>query len=279
MPISITINLTSPTNTALRHKPLPGRANYANVLSCIQSVDPTLSQMIHDGEDGPKPITCSGLLDERGQECPLNRDGTSVRGGAAYKVRITGLLPNVTAALARVLGEDPPEEWTIADHCFNVTSTTCDPAVDPWTGHDSYEELAAQQLLQHGQVERKVRLLFASPTSFKSKGMHLPVPLPNLVFGSLVERWNHFSPVTLSPEMRRFGEEAVALSNYEFGSRTVGQKGKGAIIGGVGRATYSALGGDRYWLASMQMLADFALYSGVGVKTTTGMGQVKKMTT
>jgi CRISPR/Cas system endoribonuclease Cas6 (RAMP superfamily) len=49
------------------------------------------------------------------------------------------------------------------------------------------------------------------------------------------------------------------------------------LIGGVGRATYTALGGDRYWLATMQMLADFALYSGVGVKTTIGLGQVRRV--
>ncbi|NJN81941.1 MAG: CRISPR system precrRNA processing endoribonuclease RAMP protein Cas6 [Caldilineaceae bacterium] len=99
--------------------------------------------------------------------------------------------------------------------------------------------------------------------------------LPGLVFGSLVERWNAFSPVTLSPEMRRFGEEMVAISRYHLQSRPVAQKNQGLRIGGVGEATYRALAGDRYWLGVMQMLADFALYSGVGVQTATGMGQVR----
>ncbi|MBX3015615.1 MAG: CRISPR system precrRNA processing endoribonuclease RAMP protein Cas6 [Caldilineaceae bacterium] len=39
------------------------------------------------------------------------------------------------------------------------------------------------------------------------------------------------------------------------------------------RLFFGALGGDRYWLATLNMLADFAFYSGVGVKTTIGMGQ------
>ena len=276
MPISITINLTSPTDTTLPHKPIPGRANYANILALIQRIDPALGKAIHDG-DGPKPLTCSALLDERGHSCRMSKGGYPISQQQTYRVRVTGLIPEVTAVLARALGEDPPTHWSIANHAFTVSSTTCDPTVDPWTDHVTYEELASQQLLQSGRVDRKVKLLFASPTSFRSKEMHVPVPLPNLVFGSLVERWNHFSPVTLSPEMRRFADEVVALSNYEFRSRTVDQKGRGAIIGGVGRATYSALSGDRYWLASMQMLADFALYSGVGVKTTTGMGQVRRI--
>ncbi|RIK35422.1 MAG: CRISPR-associated protein Cas6, partial [Chloroflexi bacterium] len=46
---------------------------------------------------------------------------------------------------------------------------------------------------------------------------------------------------------------------------------------GVGQATYVAVAADRYWLAVLQMLADFALYSGVGVQTATGMGQVRRV--
>jgi CRISPR-associated endoribonuclease Cas6 len=45
----------------------------------------------------------------------------------------------------------------------------------------------------------------------------------------------------------------------------------------VGQATYRALAGDRYWLGVMNMLAEFALYSGVGVQTATGMGQARKL--
>jgi CRISPR-associated endoribonuclease Cas6 len=40
--------------------------------------------------------------------------------------------------------------------------------------------------------------------------------------------------------------------------------------------TYRALGADRYWLGVINLLADFAFYSGVGVQTTTGMGQVRR---
>ena len=103
----------------------------------------------------------------------------------------------------------------------------------------------------------------------------MPLPLPDLVFGSLVDRWNSFSPVVLSPEMRRFGAERLAVSRYRLQSRPVTQKQGALRIGGVGRVTYTALGGDRYWLALLQMLAEFARYSGVGVQTATGMGQAR----
>ncbi|MCS6828360.1 MAG: CRISPR system precrRNA processing endoribonuclease RAMP protein Cas6 [Caldilinea sp.] len=152
----------------------------------------------------------------------------------------------------------------------------CDPARHPWSGRTSYELLAATQLTRLEELERQVTLEFASPTAFKSKEMTVPVPLPGLVFGSLVERWNAFSPVTLSPEMRRYGEEAMAISRYRLESFPVASKDGAQRIGGVGRVTYRALAGDRYWLGVMNMLADFAFYSGVGSQTVTGMGQVRR---
>jgi len=92
-----------------------------------------------------------------------------------------------------------------------------------------------------------------------------------------VERWNAFSPITLSPEMRHFGGEMVGISRYRLESVAVVQKNAGLRIGGVGRVTYTAIGGDRYWLGVMNMLADFALYSGVGMLTATGMGQCRRV--
>lgn len=271
MPISITLTLTSPTDMTLPHQPPLGRANYAALLERLGQVDAALARQIHDG-DGPKPLTCSALMGAR-----ANRAGIHCEADGRYVLRVTGLTPPVGAGLAHALLREPPATWTIGGHTFAVVAATCDPAQDAWSGECSYEELAAHQLLQNAQPPRKVTFSFASPTSFKSKGMHVAVPLPDLVFGSLVERWNAFSPVTLSPEMRRFGEEMVALSNYQLRTQPVIQKSGAPLIGAVGRATYTALGGDRYWLSVMQMLADFALYAGVGVKTTTGMGQVRRI--
>lgn len=269
MLISIVLTLTSATDAILpAHL---GRGNYAATLACLQALDPALGSVIHDG-DGPKPITCSGLLNGR-----VFRDSMAIRAGEPYYLRVTGLTPLVSQALEAALLATPPTTWTLADHEFTVLGVCCNADEEPWSGRTTYETLAATQLLQAGSLPRKASLIFHSPTSFQSKGMHIPVPMPNLVFGSLVDRWNTFSPITLSPEVRRFGEEMVALSSYQLESQVVVQKGGSPLIGGVGRATYTALGGDRYWLATMQMLADFALYSGVGVKTTIGMGQVRRV--
>lgn len=271
MPIAIVLTLTAPTDVTLMHHPATGRINYANTLAFIRSVDNDVGSAIHDA-DGPTPLTCSGLWPVH-----TDRDGVHVRAGQEVHLRITGLTPAVESVLEKLLcTETRPTHWPMQEHPFALINAVCDSAVDGWSGQVSYEALAAQQLLQPGQPNRRTTFSFHSPVSFKSNNMYVPIPMPDLLFGSLVERWNAFSPVTLSPEMRRFGAEMVALSNYQLRSQPVIQKSGAPIVGSVGKATYIALGGDRYWHAVMQMLADFAFYSGVGIKTTTGMGQLRR---
>jgi CRISPR-associated endoribonuclease Cas6 len=268
MLISIVLKLVSPTV-----KTLPGflgRANYAATLARLSEFDPALAQRIHDS-DGPKPLTCSSLLNAQG-----NARGITVTPEMPVEVRITGLILEVSALLTRALIEQPPETWELENHRFLVQKVICDPAQHAWSGRTSYELLAAAQLTRFEELDRQVTLEFVSPTAFKSKEMTVPVPLPGLVFGSLVERWNAFSPLTLSPEMRRYGEEVMAISRYRLESRPVVAKDGGQRIGGVGYVTYRALSGDRYWLGLMNMLADFALYSGIGSQTATGMGQARR---
>lgn len=271
MLIAITLTL-APTKPGTL-PPYVGRANYAATLNRIRQLDPELSAEIHDCE-GPKPLTCSSLL----QNAPP-RAGIPLQLDREYRVRVTGLTEPVSVALHTGLIESPPATWELDGHLFRVVATLCDSTQDGWTGQTAFETLAAQQMQQG--AARRVTLRFASPTSFKSGGMHVPVPMPGLVFGSLVERWNRFSPVALSPDMRRFGAEMVAVSRYRLESRAVDQKSAGnkqaLRMGGVGEATYVALGGDRYWAGVMQMLAEFARYSGVGVQTATGMGQARRV--
>jgi CRISPR-associated endoribonuclease Cas6 len=247
-----------------------GRAVHASVLERIAGVDPALAATLH-AADGPKPLTCSDLFGGRSAA-----EGRTLEAGAAAALRVTGLTAPVAAALTACLLDAPPAAWRLAGHDLRVARVACDPALDGWSGRTTYEALAAAQLARMEHPDRQVTLDFYTPTLFKSGDMHMPVPLPHLVFGNLVDRWNAFSPIVLSPEVRRFGAEMVAISRYKLESRAVAFKEGSQRIGGVGRVTYRALGGDRYWLGVMQMLADFAFYSGVGALTTAGFGQARR---
>lgn len=247
-----------------------GRAVHAEVLTRLAGVDVALAGALH-GEDGPKPLTCSDIMGGRS-----SAEGRVLKASEGCALRVTGLTAQVATALTTAFLEEPPAALTIAECPLRLTETICEAAADDWSGRTTYEALAAAQLTRMERPDRQVTLDFYTPTTFKSHGVHMPVPLPSLVFGNLVDRWNAFSPIQLSPEVRRFGEEMVAISRYKLESRAVAAKNGSLRMGGVGRVTYRAIGGDRYWLGVMQMLADFAFYSGVGALTTAGLGQARR---
>ncbi len=269
MLVSTVLTLTTP-----RRGTLPaalGRAVYAEVLGQIDRRDPALARQLH-AWNGPVPLTCSSLLRARRQGRDIH-----VGPGETYDLHITGLVEPVSQLLHSLLLEAPQATWTIHNHPFELQSVTCDPAGHDWAGMADYQQLAAVHLLNVDAPANRVTLHFDSPTSFKSGGMQVPIPTPDLVFGSLVDRWNLFSPIPLSDEMREFSRTCIAVSRYNLHTVPVPQKNRSFRIGAVGDVTYTALAGDRYWRGAMQMLADFALFSGVGVQTTNGMGQVRRV--
>lgn len=255
-----------------------GRANYAATLERLSQIEPGMNDWIHDQvgqqQNGLKPLTCSSL---RG--C-FERTGTQVQvwHDETYSIRITGLHERVSqCALEAFIGQRP-ERWALDRTAFHVIDAICDPYQDPWSGCTTYEELASQYLLapSNGKLN-KATFEFESPTAFKSGGMQMALPLPGLIFGSLMSRWNAFSHVEVPEEIRDFGEQAVGVGKFDIRSVVVPQKGKGTRAGCIGTASYTALYHDRYWLGLFQLLADFALFSGAGVQTTTGMGQLRRI--
>jgi CRISPR-associated endoribonuclease Cas6 len=278
MLISLVLSLTPDAPAALPAE--LGRAVYAETLAHLGRANATLAEQLHAGS-GLKPLTCSGLIPAE-RPGPEERerhpsDSVLVRPGSRYYARVTGLTEPVSRALAAALLDRVPAVWSLHGQEFRVLEVVCDASRHGWAGRSSCEQLAATTLARGEHSPRTITLEFASPTAFKSQEMQVPVPMPGLVFGSLVERWNAFGSVALDPELRRFAEETVAISRYRLESRPVPQKNGALRIGGVGQVTYTLLDDDRYAAAALNILADFALYSGVGVQTATGMGQCRRV--
>jgi CRISPR-associated endoribonuclease Cas6 len=175
------------------------------------------------------------------------------------------LAPGATVELDRLLFQVLPPQ------------ASDDPASkhELWEGATTYPELGAALLLAKEPPPRKITLQFTAPVTFKSGGKHLPIPLPGLVFGSLLERWNAFAPITFPPEVKRYAEECLAVGYYKLSSRPVPVKRGGMRVGGVGEISYTTVNYDRYWMSVIGTLARFALYSGVGAGTTMGLGQCR----
>ncbi|GAB4415208.1 MAG: CRISPR-associated endoribonuclease Cas6 [Anaerolineae bacterium] len=249
-----------------------GRAAHALLLRWLDEADPALAQRWHDA-DGPKPFTCSSLMGAGRMQADRQRALTPDQ---TYWLRLTSFDPTVSARLLAVR-DDPPPAVELDGVALLVTGATTDPAVHPWAGVSTYEQLAAPYLLARQPGPRRLTLSFASPTTFRQREMNMPLPLPELVFGGLVERWNAFSPVTISPEVRRYAAECVAISQFELRSRSVPLKDGGLQVGVTGRARYVAVTYDRYWTNLLGLLADFAFFAGVGRLTTVGLGQCRRL--
>jgi CRISPR-associated endoribonuclease Cas6 len=301
--VSLVLTLRPNTQSDLE-KPIPqwwGRSIHSLLLQTISQHDPTLADSLHAGQ-GPRPFTGSNLMG-RFPNKQLDLE-------YYYTLRLTALQKEVSTTLLNAAKDGPlaPGATVELDHNpFTVerisineasgddapesheTSTTeahpQQPEISnpksliqipsPWAATSTYQDLSAALLLAKEDAPKKIQLQFTSPTTFKSKGMHVPVPLPDLVFGSLLDRWNVFAPIAFPPETKRYASECLAVTRYRLSSRTARLKGTSLRVGAVGQITYTTLNYDRYWMSVIGVLAAFALYSGVGAGTTMGLGQCR----
>ena len=269
---SLIFTLSSAESSAKRPVKLPpylGRASHAIFLNLIAEEDPGLAERLH-APNQLRPYTCSRIWG-----APIKDSSLILRPDNTLNMRYTGLTAEVSAHLQR-LAEQPPASINVEGAELSVVQATLDPEADPWAGQTTYEALSEAYLLAGRSPSHRARIWFASPTGFRSGGMTVPVPLPDLVYGSLVETWNAFSPVAISDEARRFAEECLGISRYQLSTRAVSGKGGAVQIGFVGKCQYTALNRDRYWLGVIQLLTDFAFYAGIGYQTAAGMGQARR---
>lgn len=244
-----------------------GRAAHALLLARVAQVNPELAHEMHTGS-GKRPFTCSSLLGERKNGCVL-ADKT-------YVVRYTALTAQVADLLVSLF--TPGEDIELDGTRFQVVGAAHDPAVQPWASRTDYSTLSSAWLMAGPTPPARITLHFASPTAFRSGDKAQVFPLPALVFGSLLDKWNAFAPIALAEETRRFAAECLAVSRFEMKTHAAPFKSEGAVkFGAVGQATFSALNRDAYWLSIINLLADYAHYAGVGVGTATGMGQCRRV--
>ena len=275
-----------PLKQADEGKPLPGwwgRAAHALLLDVVRQEDPALAEKLHD-ESVLRPFTVSTLMGRfAGGRLELERP---------YRLRLTAIEAEMAAVLRQAVqaGALAVGKTLELDYLpFRVVDPHPQPlsqeerGEDLWQAETSFQELSAPYLLAKESPPRRITLQFASPTTFKGSGKHIPIPLPELVFGSLLERWNAFAPIAFPPEARRYASECLAVSRYILSTRPVRTKPDALHIGAVGEVEYSTINFDRYWMSVLAVLAEYALFSGVGAVTTMGMGQClyvsKKRTT
>jgi CRISPR-associated endoribonuclease Cas6 len=267
MPTACIFTLRPAATTTV--SPTISRAAHAAVLELINVADATLAARVH-ADEHVKPLTVAPLGELAGRGQPV-----AVSPAHAYDLRVT-LLASALEALA--------ERWTPATvpliplegSAWHVERVTADERAHPWAGRVTFEALLAAALREAArEMIGRWTLEFITPVTFRQLKRNQPLPLPELVFGSLLDRWNALAPLPLSDEVRQFIHQALVVSRFELRSAVTPTKGGALQIGAVGRCTYTATSRDRYGLACVEALARFSFYSGVGAGTARGFGQAR----
>ncbi|MEL6229565.1 MAG: CRISPR-associated endoribonuclease Cas6 [Cyanobacteria bacterium J06627_3] len=236
---------------------------HAWLLHQIQDIDPELSAYMHDGES-EKPFSLTGL---DGKFIPQSQS-LQLQRNKHYRWRVNSLCKPVTQGLATWLRQ-LPKEIVLKNSPLTIESVNF--AHPPTT----YAKLLAQG--QEG--EGSVSLSFHSPTSFRRKGHHLPLPWPTNVFHSYLRRWNHFSNKPVNQEdFLDWVDTYVIITQHHMSTDKVAVGKRGSVTGFTGAVTYAI---DRRgitekpFVAMFYALTQLAPYCGTGHKTTFGLGETQ----
>lgn len=236
-------------------------------LRLIERLDPDLSSVLH-GSTTTKPFTV-GVLTDGQSRTPQT---------AAWAVRLTALDDSSFDLLTRHLlagGLRVPVQ--LGNAGLQISEFVTAASVSPWAGETSFEKI-----WDDARREPRFSIEFASPTAFsggqREHGRRIELfPTADLVFGSLLSRWNRFAPRPVDPGLRVLAHERVVVAEYRLQSEAL-QLGGHIQKGFIGSVTYEVIGKpgpDE--LRALNALADFAFYAGVGYKTTMGMGQARRV--
>lgn len=234
--------------------PTLSRALHALVLKWLTLGNPSIAEAVHASQNSP--LTISGLLGNR-------RQG-GVRVGDYFYFRIGLLDGSLIQPLIQGFESSETESLLLADFPFVLRNMYALPGTHPLAGAADYILLSNPP-----QVLTEIELHFLSPTSFKQNQNVQTFPLPELVFNSLLRRWNHFAP------------QEYHFDNCEWNSLVTAYELKTYALKMEGGKEVGAQGWVRYRFNHLEIariatiLANFAFFAGVGRKTAMGMGQTQ----
>lgn len=233
---------------------------HAWFLDQVRTINPELSAQLHDAES--KAFTISGLEGKIG----TNNGKLQIYADQTYYWRVTAFSPIVVEWLAFWLQNLPANiELRYAPLQIQSVSYFLKPT--------TYSQLFQTK------KDKKLTLSFVTPTSFRRKGHHFPLPLPANVFHSYLRRWNDFSGMPFDDEaFLAWVDEFVVINRHQLESIKVAAGKKGLVTSFLGAIEYSLINTTQKQQQVEQIfttLGQFAPYCGTGHKTTFGLGQTR----
>lgn len=243
-----------------------GQGVQALFLDLLAQVAPATADRLH-ADAASKPYTVAVLPGR-------NRDLVELRISLLHADLFQ---PFVHAMLHQMPGEAPLRLGRATFRLGDVIGTPA-PQGHPWAGYGAFAELHARATPAH-----TVALEFATATAVgqgtrpDGRPRLAILPDPALIFPSLAKRWNELAPTNLRLDLDAVKEAAkdTLITRYRAESTEI-SLGKGPQKGFVGAAAYE-LPADPEQARLLALLADAALFLGVGMKTARGMGLCRRL--
>ncbi|HBB30863.1 MAG TPA: CRISPR-associated endoribonuclease Cas6 [Cyanobacteria bacterium UBA8803] len=276
MPHSLILNL-------LPLSPIPpqflsGRHLHALFLNLVSSVDRKLGDYLHDAKPdkaftlSPLQVLSTPKLGIKSQRHILQWEHTKViPTGKPCWWRVSLLDDTLFSQLTHLwLNLNPEHPWHLGPADLQITSILGTPqSTQPWANACSYA-----QLYDHAaEGDRQIDLAFCTPTAFRQSQFDCALPTRDLVFNSLINRWNQYSGIELPKTL----VEHIFPSFFDIHTQ-VAVDSRSKFIGCVGVINFRIMGEvEPLVIKQINALADFALYSGIGRKTPMGMGMIRRL--
>ncbi|PLZ99316.1 CRISPR-associated endoribonuclease Cas6 [Fischerella thermalis CCMEE 5268] len=283
MPHSLVLNLIP--QSPIYPNYLTGRHYHALFLNLVSSVDRSLGDLLHDST-ADKAFTLSPLQ----VKSSYTGNGSGKRGHSSQKNytlqwqhekpippgtpcwwRISLLDDTLFSQLTPLwLNLNPEHAWHLGSADLYITSILGTPqSTQPWANACTYKQLYEQS----SESDRAISLTFATPTAFRQGKYDTTLPTRECVFNSLLARWNKYSGI----EFENLFLDAIFPSFVNIHTEILADS-RSKFIGIVGEVNYRILGeAEPIQIKQINTLADFALYAGVGRKTTMGMGMTRRV--
>lgn len=280
MPISAVIYLSPPEDTTLR--PTMGHHAHAVFLSLLRIGNSKKAEEAH-ATSAQKPFTVSPLI----AKGIRHRDQLHIQAGTECKLRFTFLSDALFAHFAQAFFTGQLPSIRLGQATFQINSLiTTASETEGWGGTTTYKEL-----IDAAGLETRMQTRFYSPTAFRAltpRGQdrrdEASIDLVRC-YQSWVNKWNAFAPMQIDKRrLLDFVERHAGLTAVDSKSKVL-DFGRNRIRGFVGSCAYQfytepqptdTSERDIEMLRWVNLLADYAFYSGTGYKTTMGMGQTRR---
>jgi CRISPR-associated endoribonuclease Cas6 len=269
MPHSLVLNLAPRSLIPVGY--LTGKHLHALFLTLVSSVDQELGDRLHSQKQ-EKAFTLSPLQttqQQRGHNLQWEHQ-QAIAPETPCWWRISLLDDRLFSHLAQLwLNLNPQHPWHLGPADLQITSILGTPqSTQPWANFASYDQLHAQASDRHCQIDFAI----CTPTAFRQMQFDSALPTRDLVFQSLLRRWNQYSGYTFPETI----VESIFPSFFNIRTEIVADS-RSKFIGCVGIINFRILGDvSPETIKQINTLADFAIYSGVGRKTPMGMGMIRR---